>query len=120
MLASGTSKQLVLGGHSWFSSLANDPGLTPAQHVELFNAALDSGITVFDTTYQGERLALGAAMAASGRRDEATVIVWNFLCAPQPSPAVGMSVPRCPRCSLTWTPPSTCSCQSAASLLGCS
>lgn len=27
------SKQLILGGHSWFSSLANDPPLTPAQHV---------------------------------------------------------------------------------------
>ena len=48
--------------------------------MELFHAALDSGITIFDTTYQGERLALGAAMEASGRRDEATVIVWNFLC----------------------------------------
>jgi hypothetical protein len=48
--------------------------------VELFHAALDSGITIFDTTYQGERLALGAAMEASGRRDEATIIVWNFLC----------------------------------------
>ena len=80
MAKTESSKQLILGGHSWFSSLANDPPLTPAQHVELFEAALDCGITVFDTTYQGERLALGAAMEASGRRDEATVICWNFLC----------------------------------------
>ena len=73
------AKRLILGGHSFFSSLSAEPDMTPAEHVELVTTCLDLGITTFDTTYAGERLALGAALEACGRREEATIICWNFL-----------------------------------------
>ena len=71
--------RLILGGHTFFSSWSNEGRLTPAEHVDLVEQCLDSGITTFDTTYQGERLALGEALRRCGRRNEATIICWNFL-----------------------------------------
>jgi aryl-alcohol dehydrogenase-like predicted oxidoreductase len=69
---------LILGGHSFISQLGKDPALNPDQQQELVAACLDVGITWFDTTYQPERKALGNALAVLKRREEATIIAWNF------------------------------------------
>jgi len=73
------SVPLILGGHSFFSSLGNDPVPDEDAQAELVAACLDSGIRWFDTTHQPERSALGKALARLGRRDEATILAWNFL-----------------------------------------
>lgn len=75
---------LILGGHSFFSQLGNDPVPDDDTQAELVNACLDRGIRWFDTTHQPERTALGKALARLGRRNEATIIVWNFLQALEP------------------------------------
>lgn len=72
------SDRLVLGGHSFIEQLGNDPALDGAGQVRLVEACLDHGIRWFDTTYQPERVVLGRALKSLGRRDEATVIAWNF------------------------------------------
>jgi len=72
------SDRLVLGGHSFIQQLGNDPPTSQEEQVLIVQACLDAGITHFDTTYQPERTALGKALAALGRRDEATIIAWNF------------------------------------------
>ncbi len=69
---------LILGGHSFIEQLGNDQAADPQLQIEIVTACLDAGITRFDTTYQPERVALGGALAALGRRDEATIIAWNF------------------------------------------
>jgi aryl-alcohol dehydrogenase-like predicted oxidoreductase len=69
---------LILGGHSFIRQLGNDPALNPDQCAELVAECLDSGIACFDTTYQPERVALGAALQRLGRRAEAQIIAWNF------------------------------------------
>ena len=69
---------LILGGHSFLEQLGNQPKLTTDQQIELVAACLDNGISWFDTTYQPERTALGWALHALRRRDDATIIVWNF------------------------------------------
>src|SRR5690349_20365779 len=72
------SSPLVLGGHSFIQQLGNDPRLTADEQIVLVAACLDAGITWFDTTYLPERVALGRALAALGRRAEATILAWNF------------------------------------------
>ncbi len=69
---------LILGGHSFIRQLGNDPPLDEIGQIELVEACLDNGIRTFDTTYQPERIALGRALKSLGRRDEATLIAWNF------------------------------------------
>ena len=70
---------LILGGHSFFSELGNDPVPSPELQREIVRACLDGGITRFDTTHQPERLALGRALKDLGRREEAAIFAWNFL-----------------------------------------
>lgn len=70
--------RLVLGGHSFIPQLGNEPAPTAREAEAIVGACLDSGITWFDTTYAPERTALGAALAELGRRDEASIIAWNF------------------------------------------
>jgi aryl-alcohol dehydrogenase-like predicted oxidoreductase len=70
--------RLILGGHSFISQLGNDPMPSDEVAIEIVKKCLDHGITWFDTTYAPERIALGKALHALGRRDEATIIAWNF------------------------------------------
>jgi aryl-alcohol dehydrogenase-like predicted oxidoreductase len=68
----------------------------------LVETCLDSGITVFDTTYQGERLALGQALHAVGRRHEATIICTSARPTPGARPtATAQTTHRIPRHFLT-------------------
>jgi aryl-alcohol dehydrogenase-like predicted oxidoreductase len=76
--APATEIPLVLGGHSFISELGNDPPLPESRHPELVESCLDHGIRWFDTTYPPERLALGRALQAVRRRDDATILAWNF------------------------------------------
>lgn len=69
---------LVLGGHSFISQLGNDPAPSADEQAAIVAACLDQGIRWLDTTYQPERLALGQALRRLGRRDEATLLAWNF------------------------------------------
>lgn len=69
---------LILGGHSFITQLGNDPPATAAEQRAVVEACLARGVSWFDTTYQPERAALGQALAALGRRDEATILAWNF------------------------------------------
>ena len=80
---------LVLGGHSFIQQLGNDPAPAPDEQVRIVAACLDAGIRWFDTTYQPERVALGSALKQLGRRNEATVIAWNFFTRFGPGDDVG-------------------------------
>lgn len=73
-----SASRLVLGGHSFIEQLGNDPVASDEAQRDIVRACLDSGVCWFDTTYQPERIALGRALAQLGRRDEATIIAWNF------------------------------------------
>jgi aryl-alcohol dehydrogenase-like predicted oxidoreductase len=75
---STAASPLILGGHSFIQQLGNDPRLSPTEQIDLVAACLDAGLTWFDTTYLPERVALGRALKALGRRAEATVLAWNF------------------------------------------
>lgn len=75
---------LILGGHSFFSSMGNDPLPSEAEARYIVSACLDGGIRLFDTTLQPERLALGKALHELGRRDEAYIIAWNFMTVSAP------------------------------------
>lgn len=70
---------LILGGHSFFSGMGNDPVPSEAEQQAVVAACLDHGIVWFDTTHQPERVQLGKALKALGRRREAKIIAWNFL-----------------------------------------
>lgn len=74
-----TELPLILGGHTFFSGLGNDPVPTEEAQRDIVAACLDAGIVWFDTTHQPERARLGKALRALGRRDEARIIAWNFL-----------------------------------------
>lgn len=78
-VSTGGDTPLILGGHSFFSELSNDPLPDREATLEIVNTCMDSGITWFDTTHQPERLALGAALSSLGRRREATIFAWNFM-----------------------------------------
>ena len=80
---------LVLGGHSFIEQLGSDPIADAATQIEIVRACLDAGITWFDTTYLPERIALGKALSALGRRDEATIIAWNFFVDFSPGDELG-------------------------------
>ncbi|MBT4496352.1 MAG: hypothetical protein HOC74_01445 [Gemmatimonadetes bacterium] len=68
---------LMLGGHSFVQQLGNDPIPDAGVVMEIVAACLDEGIRWFDTTFKPERIALGAALASLGRREEATVACWS-------------------------------------------
>jgi aryl-alcohol dehydrogenase-like predicted oxidoreductase len=80
---------LVLGGHSFISQLGNDPMSTPDAQIRIVEECLNQGITWFDTTLLPERIALGRALKALGRRTEATIIAWNFFRSFAPDQEVG-------------------------------
>jgi len=73
-----TDCPLVLGGHSFIAQLGNDPPASVQAQRDIVASCLDHGIRWFDTTYQPERIALGRALHALGRRAEATILAWNF------------------------------------------
>jgi aryl-alcohol dehydrogenase-like predicted oxidoreductase len=80
---------LVLGGHSFISQLGNDPPASAQEQRAIIKSCLDHGIRWFDTTYQPERVALGNALHALARRDEATILAWNFFTDFAPGDRVG-------------------------------
>jgi len=69
---------LVLGGHTFISQLGNDPPATESEQRAIVESCLDNGIRWIDTTYQPERVALGKVLESLGRRNEATILAWNF------------------------------------------
>lgn len=77
-MSRATETRLILGGHSFISQVGNDPPTSECEQRRIVAACLDHGIRWFDTTYQPERVALGNALHALGRRDEATILAWNF------------------------------------------
>ena len=90
------ASRLILGGHSFIQQLGNDPAADEELQIEIVRACLDAGITTFDTTYQPERVALGRALSVLGRRDEATIIAWNFFKPFGPGEEVGGPAPYRP------------------------
>jgi aryl-alcohol dehydrogenase-like predicted oxidoreductase len=70
--------QLIVGGHSFIPELGNDPALDSDSQLDLVDSCINAGISSFDTTYEAERIALGAILATLKRRDEACIIAWNF------------------------------------------
>ncbi|MFC4779027.1 aldo/keto reductase [Paenibacillus sp. GCM10023252] len=70
--------KLGLGGHSFYSSLGNEPVPSEQEQLSIVQACLNSGMEWFDTTYAPERIALGRCLQKLGRREEARVAVWNF------------------------------------------
>jgi aryl-alcohol dehydrogenase-like predicted oxidoreductase len=80
---------LVLGGHSFISQLGNEPAASEREQRAIVEACLNAGIKWFDTTYQPERVALGNTLQALGRRDEATIMAWNFFTDFSPTDPVG-------------------------------
>ena len=80
---------LVLGGHSFITQLGNDPPASQQEQHRIVETCLNSGIRWFDTTYQPERVALGNVLHALGRRDEATILAWNFFTDFAPGDPVG-------------------------------
>ena len=80
---------LILGGHSFISQLGNDPPASEEERQRIVESCLEHGIRWFDTTYQPERVALGNALNALGRRDEATILAWNFFTDFSPGDLVG-------------------------------
>jgi aryl-alcohol dehydrogenase-like predicted oxidoreductase len=69
---------LILGGHSFISQLGNDQLPSEEEQLRIVRSCLDHGIRWFDTTYRPERAALGRALGVLGRREEATILAWNF------------------------------------------
>jgi len=84
-----TETPLILGGHSFISQLGNDPPTSRQEQHAIVESCLDNGIRWFDTTYQPERVALGDALAAVGRRGEAKILAWNFFTDFGPGDPVG-------------------------------
>ena len=80
---------LILGGHTFISQLGNDPPASEEQQHLIVESCLNRGIRWFDTTYQPERVALGRVLASLGRRDEATIMAWNFFTDFAPEDPVG-------------------------------
>jgi aryl-alcohol dehydrogenase-like predicted oxidoreductase len=77
-MGQATEVPLILGGHSFISQLGNDPPVSERNHYRIVDSCLDHSVRWFDTTYQPERIALGNALHALGRRNEATIVAWNF------------------------------------------
>ena len=87
---------LVLGGHSFISQLGNDPLASEEEQQSIVSACLDGGIRWIDTTYQPERVALGKALQALGRRREAKILAWNFFQRFEAGDPVGTEEPYRP------------------------
>jgi aryl-alcohol dehydrogenase-like predicted oxidoreductase len=94
-MSDATPVRLVLGGHSFIRQLGNDPAPTD-EAAAIVAACLDHGITWFDTTYAPERVALGRTLAGLGRRDQATILAWNFFTDFGPDGEVGGPEPYRP------------------------
>ena len=77
-MGQATDVPLILGGHSFINQLGNDPPVSDRDQHRIVEACLDHGVRWFDTTYQPERIALGNVFQAIGRRNEATILAWNF------------------------------------------
>ena len=92
-----TEMPLILGGHSFISQLGNDPPVSGRDQCRLVESCLDHGVRWFDTTYQPERIALGNALHALGRRNEATILAWNFFTNFLPGDPLGEPEYYCPR-----------------------
>jgi aryl-alcohol dehydrogenase-like predicted oxidoreductase len=84
-----TDVPLILGGHSFISQLGNDPPASEQEQRRIAETCLDHGIVWFDSTYKPERVALGKALHALGRRSEATILAWNFFTDFSPGDPVG-------------------------------
>ena len=80
---------LILGGHSFIAQLGSDPLASEEEQLKIVEGCLEHGIRWFDTTYRPERVALGRVLAALGRRDDATVLAWNFFTDFLPGESVG-------------------------------
>ncbi len=74
--------KLGLGGHSFIEQLGNDPAASFEEQCALVAECLDNGVTLIDTTYYQERVALGKVLKTLGRRDEARIMAWNFFRQP--------------------------------------
>ena len=84
-----TEIPLILGGHSFISQLGNDRPASEQEQQMIVESRLNHGIRWFDTTYQPERVALGKVLHTLGRRDEATILAWNFFTDFGPNDPVG-------------------------------
>jgi len=84
-----TEIPLILGGHTFISQLGSDPPASEQQQHLIVESCLNRGIRWFDTTYQPERVALGKVLHSLGRRDEATILAWNFFTDFAPDDSVG-------------------------------
>jgi aryl-alcohol dehydrogenase-like predicted oxidoreductase len=84
-----TEIPLILGGHTFISQLGNDPPASEQQQRLIVESCLNRGIRWFDTTYQPERVALGRVLDSLDRRDEATIMAWNFFTDFAPEDPVG-------------------------------
>ena len=89
--------RLILGGHSFITQLGSDPAPDEKTQDAIVEACLDAGITIFDTTYLPERVALGSSLKRLGRRSEAQLIAWNFFTDFGPDGSVGGHAPYEPR-----------------------
>lgn len=88
-MGQGIEVPFILGGHSFIKQLGSDSLADQDLQIEIVESCLDNGITWFDTTYQPERIALGKALSQLGRRDEATIMAWNFFTDFDPDGDVG-------------------------------
>jgi len=88
-MSSGGELPLILGGHTFIAQLGSDPAADSHAQEAVVAACLDAGICTFDTTYLPERVALGRCLETLGRRDEATVIAWNFFTDSGPKGELG-------------------------------
>jgi aryl-alcohol dehydrogenase-like predicted oxidoreductase len=81
-MADSDGVRLGLGGHSFIEQLGNDPRASFEEQCALVAECLDNGVTLIDTTYYQERVALGEVLRTLGRRDEAHIMAWNFFKEP--------------------------------------
>jgi aryl-alcohol dehydrogenase-like predicted oxidoreductase len=88
-MGQATEVPLILGGHSFISQLGNDPPVSERDQYRIVDSCLDHAVRWFDTTYQPERIALGNALHALGRRNEATILAWNFFTDFSPDDPLG-------------------------------
>lgn len=84
-----TGIPLILGGHSFISQLGNDPPASEQEQRAITESCLDHGIVWFDSTYKPERVGVGKALHALGRRNEARILAWNFFTDFSPGDPVG-------------------------------
>jgi aryl-alcohol dehydrogenase-like predicted oxidoreductase len=88
-LSRAAEMPLILGGHSFIHQLGNDPPASKQEQHRIVESCLNHGIAWFDTTYQPERVVLGNVLHALGRREEATILAWNFFTDFSPGEPVG-------------------------------